>query len=140
MFCLLNTVTHYISVKKESPLPVILQNFSEQMVCRTFQSSSPGLFLRKEVMKICRQFAGEHPFWRNHTLAWVFSCTFTAYFQNIFFHDHLWRTTSDISDQVLLPWEKIEPRFFVVVGLGVFSCYVWNRLNHYQGKMCKFMQ
>ena len=30
----------------------------------------------------------------NHTLAWVFSCTFAAYFQNTFLQEQLWRTAS----------------------------------------------
>ena len=31
----------------------------------------------------------------NHTSAWVFSCKFTAYFQNTFFTEHLRATTSE---------------------------------------------
>ena len=48
----------------------------------------------KGILKIYSKFAGEHPcrsaisikqlYW-NHTLAWVFSCKFAVYFQNIFF-------------------------------------------------------
>ena len=31
----------------------------------------------------------------NHTSAWVFSCKFAAYFQNIFSEEHLWTPASD---------------------------------------------
>ena len=54
-----------------------------------FKSSHPDVFLRKGVLRICSKFTGEHPcrsvqlYW-NHTAAWVFSCKFDAYFQNIF--------------------------------------------------------
>ena len=46
-----------------------------------YRSNPPG----KGVLKMCRRFLGEHPCrtW-NYTLAWVFSCTFAAYFQNTF--------------------------------------------------------
>ena len=30
----------------------------------------------------------------NHTLAWVYCCTFAAYFQNTFSQEHLWTATS----------------------------------------------
>ena len=64
----------------------------------TCRSSYPEVFLEKGVLKICRKFTREHPcrsaisiklvakqlYW-NHTLAWVFSCRFAAYFQNTFF-------------------------------------------------------
>ena len=30
----------------------------------------------------------------NHTLAWVFSCKFAAYFQNTFYKEHLWMAAS----------------------------------------------
>ena len=66
------------------------------------RSSRPEVFLGKGVLKICRKFTGEHPcrsvisikllcsfialqlYW-NHTLAWVFSCKYAAYFQNTFY-------------------------------------------------------
>ena len=51
------------------------------------RSSRPEVFLGQGVLKICCKFTGEHPrrstkqlYW-NRTLAWVFSCKFTAYFQ-----------------------------------------------------------
>ena len=52
--------------------------------------------LRKNVFKICSKFTGEHPrrscnfnkvskqSCLNRTLAWVFSCKFSVYFQNTF--------------------------------------------------------
>ena len=53
------------------------------------RSIHPEVFLEKGVLKIYSKFAGEHP-WRSaisinlHISAWVFSCKFVAYFQNIF--------------------------------------------------------
>ena len=34
----------------------------------------------------------------NHTSAWVFSCTFAAYFQYKFSQEHFWRVTSVETD------------------------------------------
>ena len=31
-------------------------------------------------------------FYWNHTSAWVFSCNFAVYFQNVFLYYHLWQT------------------------------------------------
>ena len=62
-----------------------------------FKSSHLEVFFGKGVLKICSKFTGKHRFrgaisinlqlcfeqlYWNHTLAWVFSCKFTAYFQN----------------------------------------------------------
>ena len=33
-------------------------------------------------------------YFQNHTLAWVISCKFAAYYQKIFLEEHLWRTAS----------------------------------------------
>ena len=54
-----------------------------------YRSSHSEVFRGKGVLTICSKFTGEHPcrsviYW-NHTLEWVFSCKFAAYFQNIFF-------------------------------------------------------
>ena len=48
---------------------------------------------RKGVQKICSKFTGKH-----HTSAWVFSCKFTAYFQNTLFIEHLWVAVCVCSD------------------------------------------
>ena len=57
-----------------------------------YRRRRPEVFLIKGVLKICSKFTGEHPcrsvisiklHW-HHTLAWVFSCKFVAYFQNTF--------------------------------------------------------
>ena len=32
---------------------------------------------------------------RNHTLGWVFSCKFAAYFKNTFSYEHLWTAASE---------------------------------------------
>ena len=36
----------------------------------------------------------------NRTSAWVFSCKFAAYFQNIFSQEHLWRAASGKSSKI----------------------------------------
>ena len=57
----------------------------------TIRTSCPEVFLGKAVLKICSKFTGEHPcrsvIWIKlpaRTSAWMFSCKFAAYFQNIF--------------------------------------------------------
>ena len=68
------------------------------------------MFFGKGVLKIYGKFTGEHPclsvnsiklLW-NHTLRWVFSCKFAAYFQNAFLEEHLWRVPF-----VLKTYEKL---------------------------------
>ena len=69
-------------------------------------SSPSDVFLRKGVLKICSKFAWEHPwqnaisikllYW-NHTLAWVFSCTFAACFWYTFSKEHLWMAASALT-------------------------------------------
>ena len=66
-----------------------------------FRSIPLELFLGKVVLKTCCKFTGEHPcnvakqlYW-NHTLGWVLSCKFAAYFQNTFSRDRFWRATPD---------------------------------------------
>ena len=54
-----------------------------------YESIRPEVFWRKDVLKICSKFTGEHPSRsvisiKLHTLTWVFSCKFAAYFQNTF--------------------------------------------------------
>ena len=54
------------------------------------------MFLGKGFLKICNKFTGEHPCrGAISTLAWIFSCKFAAYFQNIFFQEHLWTAASE---------------------------------------------
>ena len=66
--------------------------------------------LRKRCSENMQQFYGRPPlpkcdfnkvvlqlYW-NPTSAGVFSCKFDAYFQNTFFHEHLWRAASDCSN------------------------------------------
>ena len=53
------------------------------------------MFIGKCVLKICSKYTGEHPRRGTKTLlkltsVWVFSCKFTAYFQNNFLREHLW--------------------------------------------------
>ena len=36
----------------------------------------------------------------NHTSAWIFSCRFAAYLQNIFFQEHIWVAASESFDYV----------------------------------------
>ena len=65
-----------------------LQPHHSHTSCR---SSHLEVFLGKHVQKICSKFTGEHlrpsaimQLYRNHTLAWVFSCKFAAYFHVTF--------------------------------------------------------
>ena len=71
------------------------------------KSSPSKVFLGKGVLNIYSKFkfTGEFPYQRvisikllsnfiEITLAWVFSCKFAAYFQNIFLQKHLWRAAS----------------------------------------------
>ena len=71
------------------------------------QKQPSRVVLRESCSKICNKFTGKHP-WRsvisinvakqlywNHTLAWVFSCKFAAYFQNTFSQDRFWRAAPD---------------------------------------------
>ena len=57
--------------------------------CSLYTRSPPKMSLGKDVLKICSKFTGEphakvagQLYW-NHTLSWVFSCKFAAYFQTI---------------------------------------------------------
>ena len=63
-------------------------------------ASRPELFLGKGVLKICSNFTGKHQYQsmisiKNHTLGWVFSCKFAAYFQRTILQELLWRATSE---------------------------------------------
>ena len=67
------------------------------------RNSPPKVFIRKSALKIFSKFTGEYPCWSgisiNHTLAWVLSCKFAAYFQNSFSSWHLLRTCSACIEQ-----------------------------------------
>ena len=78
--------------------------------------STPDMFFKKNVLKICRKFAGEHPYrsvisrkllcnYWNHISAWMFSCKFAAYFQNTFSKEHVW---SACSETFLSIWRVVE--------------------------------
>ena len=107
----LSSVTFYHFLLNFDPKIFGVTNFPHSLpiLCHLFQekdfeiwklrSSHPEVFLGKGVLKICRKFTGEHPselrfqqsckvHW-NHTSACMFSCKFAAYFQNIFFIEHL---------------------------------------------------
>ena len=49
---------------------------------------------RKTPMPKCDFYKLTKQRYWNHTLAWVFSCKFAAYFQNTFSKEHLWRAAS----------------------------------------------
>ena len=81
-------------------------NDLRQSYVKTLRSSPPEVFLGKDVLKTCCKFTGEHPcqnmvsikllcvvkqlYW-DHTLVWMFSCKFTACFQNNFLREHFGR-------------------------------------------------
>ena len=70
--------------------------FSTQLLQCIIRSSSPEVFFRKGVLKVCSKFAKEHPYrsvisikflkqlYWNRFSAWVFSCKFAAYFRTPF--------------------------------------------------------
>ena len=57
----------------------------------------------------------------NHTSAWVFSCEFASYFQNIFLKEHLWRAASVVRKKIsiFLNWE-----LFVKLEAVARTCFV----------------
>ena len=72
-------------VKKQPSRGVLIKRCSENMqqICR-----------RTPIPKCDFNKVAKELYW-NHTLAWVFSCKFNAYFQNIFSLEHLWRAASE---------------------------------------------
>ena len=73
------------------------------------RSRAPEVFMQKGILKIGSKFfrrtsmakcnfnkVAKQLYW-NHTLAWVFSWKFAAYFQNIFSQEQLWRDAFDIT-------------------------------------------
>ena len=73
------------------------------------RSRAPEVFMQKGILKIGSKFfrrtsmakcnfnkVVKQLYW-NHTLAWVFSWKFAAYFQNIFSQEQLWRDAFDIT-------------------------------------------
>ena len=68
----------------------------------------------------------------NHTLAWVFSCKFTAYFQNSFFLKHLWVTAS-----VYSPINCCEMAIFLYEqhsNKGVIHYYCYYLADYYRAR------
>ena len=53
----------------------------------------------------------------NHTLAWVFSCKFVAYFQNIISWEHLWRAAFTLANSYVSQKEGIFVLYSIVKGL-----------------------
>ena len=71
----------------------------------------PEMFLGNNGLKICCKFTAEDPgqsaiCWKR-TSAWVFSCKFAAYFQNIFSLEHLWRVTSGCEFDTNFKWKPV---------------------------------
>ena len=66
---------------------------------RSIQKQSSRGVLRKRCSVIMQQIYRRTSMpkcdCRNHTLTWVFSCKFTAYFQNTFSSEHLWTAASE---------------------------------------------
>ena len=79
-------------------------------LCVTNRSSFPDVFLLKGPLKICSKFIGEHSRKSvisicdfsmitnlfSKTFTWIFSCKFTAFFQNTFLYKYIWRTASGL--------------------------------------------
>ena len=56
----------------------------------------------------------------NHTLSWVFSCKFAAYFQNPFFKKHLWMAASGSCRFNLELWQH----FTDEITISFLKCYL----------------
>ena len=78
-------------------------------------------------MKICSKFTGEHPYqneitlYWNHTSAWVFSCKFAAYFQNIFLKEQLRRAASERRSRTLATYLVIKNKTKIMVRMCAFK-------------------
>ena len=64
------------------PIKISEDLHEKKWIIKSFWSSPSEVFLEK-----------------GHTLAWVFSCKFAAYFQNTFSWEHLWRAASGYFEQ-----------------------------------------
>ena len=54
----------------------------------------------------------------NQTSAWVFSCKFASYFQNIFFQEHLWVAASVLYTYIFnISLNLLRPTFFNICNL-----------------------
>ena len=65
----------FSTVQEQPPRRVLKKRFSENMQQMYRRTPIPMCNFNKVALQL---------FW-NHTLAWVFSCTFDSYFQNTFF-------------------------------------------------------
>ena len=74
-------------LRKQPPRGVPWKRFSENM---------QQIYRRTPLPKCDFKKVAKQLYW-NRTSAWVFSCKFVAYFQNIFFQEHLWTAASETS-------------------------------------------
>ena len=74
-------------IQKQPPRSVPRKKCSENM---------QQIYKRTPMRKCDFNKAAKQFYW-NHTLAWVFSCKFAAYFQSTFSYQHLWTAASVIS-------------------------------------------
>ena len=85
IFLFLNVKLKYWQERQKQPsIAVLGKRCSENMQQIYRRTPMPKCDFNKVALQL---------YW-NHTSAWAFSCKFTAYFQNIFSEEHLWRTCS----------------------------------------------
>ena len=76
--------TDISQIQKQPPRGVLKKWCSENMQQIYMKTSLPKYDFNKVSLQL----------YLNHTSAWVFSCKFAAYFQNIFYQINLWRAAS----------------------------------------------
>ena len=68
----------------------------------------------------------------NHYSAWVFSCKFGVYFQNLFSREQLWRAASATWTK-----KKIRPRWQLDLFIGNQGIRLFNANVHLRAQICK---
>ena len=81
----------------EVPGPGVLVPLLHHTVLRKKCSENMQEIYRRTPMSKCDLNKFTLQLYWNHTLIWVFSCEFAAYFQNTFSQKHLWTAASDNS-------------------------------------------
>ena len=75
-----------------------VSNHINNKTCLPGQKQPPEVFCEKGVLRKFTKFTGKHLcqslFFKNETLAQVFSCEFCENSKNTFFTEHLWATAS----------------------------------------------
>ena len=93
------------------------------------RSSPPQVFLRSVTFQI---------YW-NRTSAWVFSCKFTAYFQNNSSEGHIWRAASVKTPEHEYIFSKYSWNLIKNSILMIFWRVAWNYLNNCYAIVCIYI-